>query len=133
MPLQHPKRNNALMKSYLRALGYSSEAYAKRCGVSHSQTYMGRTRNVGPDNVAKIARKVALDLHLSVEQGLDLHERAEMGREALRRALYEKPGKGTAGKIATVLAEAAGLSDAEAEAVRAELLMGPKKVTEKSS
>jgi hypothetical protein len=45
---------------------------AKRCGVSHSQIYIARKRNVGPDNARKIARGMANILGLSERERLEL-------------------------------------------------------------
>ncbi len=72
MPLTQPKRDNQLMKSYLRLTGLSSKALAKRCGVSHSQMYMARERNVGPENAEKIAAGVAALLGLALTEKLKL-------------------------------------------------------------
>lgn len=60
------------MKQYVRETSLSSKALAKRCGVSHSQMYMARTRNVGPENAEKIAWCVANMLGLSQAQKLEL-------------------------------------------------------------
>lgn len=58
------------MKRYFREIGLSGPRLAKRCGVSHSQSYMARTRNVGPDNAEKISRGVANILGLSEKDRL---------------------------------------------------------------
>lgn len=60
------------MKSYLRLTGLSSKALAKRCGVSHSQMYMARNRNVGPDNAERIASGVYRMLDLTLKEKLEL-------------------------------------------------------------
>ena len=55
----------------------------------------------------------------------EIHERAEVGRETLRKALYGSCGKRTAAAVSEVLAGAAGLSEREREALRHELLYEP--------
>lgn len=59
---------------------------------------------------------------------VELRERAGIAKETLRKALYAKAGPVTARKVASVLAEAAGFSEDEREAVRIELEGLPKKV-----
>ena len=70
MPLTQPKRDNPLMNRYFREINLPGKRLAKRCGVSHSQVYMARTRNVGPDNAEKISRGVANILGLSEKDRL---------------------------------------------------------------
>ncbi len=60
------------MKHYLRITGLSSKALSKKCGVSHSQMYMARNRNVGPENAEKIASCVSRLLGLSLTEKLKL-------------------------------------------------------------
>ena len=64
MPLEQPKRDNPLMRRYFREIDLPGKRLARRCGVSHSQIYMARTRNVGTDNAEKISRGVASILGL---------------------------------------------------------------------
>ena len=70
MPLTQPKRDNPLMRRYFREINLSGSRLAKRCGVSHSQIHMARTRNVGSDNAEKISRGVANILGLSEKDRL---------------------------------------------------------------
>lgn len=63
----------------------------------------------------------------------EIYERAEVGRETLRRALYESCGSGTAAAISKVLAENAWLSTQNREAVRYELLCTPEEILENFS
>ena len=93
MPLQQPKRHNPLMRRYFREIGLPGKRLAKRCGVSHSQIYMARKRNVGADNAEKIGRGVASLLGLSEEERLEL--KAEiMGRPGEPvRAWFGNPEK----------------------------------------
>ena len=72
MPLTQPERDNPLMRRYFEEIGLPSKRLAKRCGVSHSQMYMARKRNVGADNSEKISRGVAVILGLSEEDRLRL-------------------------------------------------------------
>ena len=72
MPLTQPKRDNPLMNRYFREINLSGARLARRCGVSHSQIYMARTRNVGSDNAEKISRGMANILGLSERERLDL-------------------------------------------------------------
>ena len=79
MPLTQPKRDNPLMGRYFRLINLPGKQLAERCGVSHSQVYMARTRNVGADNAEKISRGVAGILGLPETKRLEL--KAEiMGR-----------------------------------------------------
>lgn len=55
-----------------------------------------------------------------------LYERAGVGKETLRSAMYERCGRKPAEAISGVLAEVAGLSEVEKEAVYEELLAPPK-------
>jgi DnaJ-domain-containing protein 1 len=72
MPLTQPERDNPLMRRYFREIGLPGKQLAKRCDVSHSQTYMARKRNVGANNAEKISRRVALILGLSEQEKLEL-------------------------------------------------------------
>lgn len=72
MPLTQPRRNNPLMRSYVDAIGLSGKALANVCGVSHSQLYMARERNVGAKNAEKIASGIAKRLGLSLQERLAL-------------------------------------------------------------
>lgn len=72
MPLTQPKRDNPLMRRYFREIGLSGKRLAENCGVSHSQVYMARKRNVGTDNAGKISRGVAGILDLSEKERLEL-------------------------------------------------------------
>ncbi|CAN5898775.1 hypothetical protein BH23ACT11_BH23ACT11_18060 [soil metagenome] len=249
MSLTQPRRDNPLMNGYFREVGLPGKRLAKRCGVSHSQIYMARKRNVGPDNAERISRGVANILGLAEENRLrlkaeimghpgnllrawlgnvadvarlldipeptareildpgkaithksgsralerlrelgapgfltnsvdrrllpppeprrgnithelhgpelsarlrstrrslaeakpltheaiqvskltkkEIHERAGVGKETMRQALYNRCGRRSAGAISGVLADAAGLSDEERESVRQELLEPP--------
>lgn len=60
------------MGRYFRLINLPGARLARRCGVSHSQIYMARTRNVGADNAEKISRGVARILGLSEEERLRL-------------------------------------------------------------
>ena len=93
MPLTQPKRDNPLMGRYFRLINLPGKQLAKRCGVSHSQIYMARTRNVGADNAEKISRGMAGILGLPEMQRLEL--KAEiMGRPGeLMRAYLGDPEK----------------------------------------
>jgi len=44
------------MRRYFQEINMPGARLARRCGVSHSQIYMARTRNVGADNAEKISR-----------------------------------------------------------------------------
>jgi hypothetical protein len=72
MSLAQPKRDNPLMNRYFREINLPGQRLAKRCGVSHSQIYMARKRNVGLDNAEKISRSVANILGLSERDRLEL-------------------------------------------------------------
>lgn len=63
-------RRNPLMRGYFREIGPPGRRLARRRGVSHSQIYMARERNVGPGNAEKISRGVANILGLSEEDRL---------------------------------------------------------------
>jgi transcriptional regulator with XRE-family HTH domain len=239
------------MRRYFQQINLPGKQLAKRCGVSHSQIYMARRRNVGADNAEKISGGMARILGLSEEERLELkaeimghpgdllrawfggevmaarmldvsvpvaaeildeeksithksgtralaklremrapafvvesverrvkppperppgrttykkrglevrneraaaifnlrlfkpktaeamqrsrltrkqiYERAEIGRETLRKALYGRGGKRPAEKIARVLGEELGLSEEEREAIREELMTAPQK------
>ena len=54
-----------------------------------------------------------------------VYERAGIGRETLRKALYGRSGKGPAEKIARVLGKELGLSEEDQEAIREELMRVP--------
>lgn len=250
MPLTQPERDNPLMRRYFQEINLPGQRLAKRCGVSHSQMYMARKRNVGADNAEKISRCVANILGLTTEERLHLkaeimgqpgnlarawlgdpkdaaeklgeekpigvlvvnpektlahrsglrvvrkleemgapeevvevvrkkvrpvnrppgkvtntqrgleakntraaalfnlrlfkpktaetlqrsglsrkevYERAGIGRETLRQALYERAGRRTAEKIARVLGDELGLSEEEREIIREELMRAPQK------
>jgi len=60
------------MRRYFQEIGLPGAKRARRCGVSHSQVYMARKRNVGADNAEKISRGVASILGLSEEERLRL-------------------------------------------------------------
>jgi hypothetical protein len=60
------------MRSYFDDIGLPGKRLAERCKVSHSQIYMARKRNVGPDNARKIASGMASILGLSEREGLEL-------------------------------------------------------------
>ena len=67
------------MRRHFDEIGLPGKRLAERCGVSHSQMYMARKRNVGANNAEKISRGVAGILGLSEEERLRL--KAEiMGR-----------------------------------------------------
>ena len=56
-----------------------------------------------------------------------IYERAGIGKETLRKALYGRGGKGPAEKIARVLGEELGLPEEDREAIREELTRAPQK------
>jgi transcriptional regulator with XRE-family HTH domain len=93
MPLTQPKRDNPLMGRCFCLIDLPGKRLAERCGVSHSQVYMARTRNVGADNAEKISRAVAGILGLSERDRLEL--KAEiMGKPGeLLRAYFGDPKK----------------------------------------
>jgi hypothetical protein len=62
----------------------------------------------------------------------ELYQRAGIGRETLRQALYESCGEKAATSISAVLAGAATLSPAAQEAVRGELCRTPEEILENS-
>jgi transcriptional regulator with XRE-family HTH domain len=72
MPLTQPERDNPLMRRYFQEINLPGAQLAKRCGVSHSQIYMARRRNVGADNAEKISGGVARILKLSEGERLRL-------------------------------------------------------------
>lgn len=72
MPLTQPERDNPLMNRYFQEIDLPGKQLVRRCGVSHSQIYMARNRNVGPDNAEKISRSVANILGLSTGKQLEL-------------------------------------------------------------
>ena len=72
MPLQQPKRHNPLMRRYFQEINLPGARLARRCGVSHSQIYMARKRNVGADNAEKISRGITNILGLSEKERLRL-------------------------------------------------------------
>lgn len=72
VPLTQPERDNPLMRPYFLEIGLSALRLARRCGVSHSQIYMARKRNVGAGNAEKIARGTASTLGLSERERLEL-------------------------------------------------------------
>jgi len=86
MPLNQPKRDNPLMRRYFREAKLSGKQLAQRCGVSHSQVNMARTRNVGPDNAERIGRGVARLLGLSEVERLRLQAEIMGHPEDLLRA-----------------------------------------------
>ena len=47
------------MNRYFQEINLPGKRLARRCGVSHSQIYMARRRNVGPDYAEQISRGVA--------------------------------------------------------------------------
>lgn len=145
MPLTQPKRDNPLVRSYVDAIGLSSKALAKVCGVSHSQMYMARTRNVGADNAEKISRGIAGRLGLSEEDrlylkaeimghpdnlvraylgdGPDAGEKLDMDPSAGAAVVHlTKPLNNRSGKRAVRALEQMGAPAAVVEAVRARIL-----------
>ena len=70
--MTQPERDNPLMRRHFDEIGLPGKRLAERCGVSHSQIYMARKRNVGADNAEKISRGVAGILGLSEEDRLRL-------------------------------------------------------------
>ncbi len=60
------------MGHYFRLIDMPGKQLAKRCGVSHSQVYMARKRNVGADNAEKISWGVAGILGIPEEERLRL-------------------------------------------------------------
>ena len=57
----------------------------------------------------------------------DIRRRTGVGRETVRKALYERCGRRAAKCISEALGEALGLSDDEREAIRGELMRSPRK------
>lgn len=92
MPITQPKRDNPLMRRYFQKIGLSGKRLAKQCGVSHSQIYMARTRNVGADNAEMISRGMVGVLGLSETERLEL--KAEIMGPPRRRGprLVRGPG-----------------------------------------
>ena len=80
--MTQPERDNPLMRRYFREIGLPGKRLAERCGVSHSQIYMARTRNVGADNAEKVTRGVASLLGLT-----------EAGRLELKAEIMGRPGE----------------------------------------
>jgi hypothetical protein len=70
MPLTQPERDNPLMRRYFQQINMPGKRLARRCGVSHSQIYMARKRNVGADNAEKISQGMATILRFSEEERL---------------------------------------------------------------
>lgn len=62
----------------------------------------------------------------------DLYQRAGIGKETLRQALYESCGAKAAVSISEVLADTASLSRAEREAITSELQRDPQEILENS-
>jgi transcriptional regulator with XRE-family HTH domain len=93
MPLTQPERDNFLMRRYFQEIGLPGKQLAKRCGVSHSQIYMARTRNVGADNAEKISRGVASILGLSEVERLELKAEIMGYPEERVRAYFGDPKK----------------------------------------
>jgi hypothetical protein len=60
------------MNGYFREIGLPGARLAWRCGVAHSQLFMARKRNVGPDNAGKISRGVSAILGISERERLEL-------------------------------------------------------------
>ena len=89
------------MGRYFREINLPGKRLAKRCGVSHSQIYMARNRNVGSDNAEKISRGVASILRLSEMDRLELKAeimghpgnllRAQLGNDAEVSRLLDIP------------------------------------------
>lgn len=91
MPLTQPERDNPLMRRYFREIGLPGARLARRCGVSHSQIYMARKRNVGADNAEKISRRVASILGLSQRERLELKAEIMGHPGELVRAYFGTP------------------------------------------
>jgi transcriptional regulator with XRE-family HTH domain len=72
MPLTQPERDNPLMRRYFQQINLPGAQLARRCGVAHSQIYMARRRNVGPDNAEKISGGIARILGLPEGERLRL-------------------------------------------------------------
>lgn len=134
-----------MMKSYVDRIGLSGKALAKVCGVSHSQLYMARTRNVGADNAEKISRGIAGRLGLLEEDrlylkaeimghpdnlvrayigdGPDAAEKLDMDPSTGAAVVHlTKPLNNRAGKRAVRALERMGAPSAVVEAVRARVL-----------
>jgi hypothetical protein len=88
MPLKQPRRDNPLMRRYFDEINLSGKQLARECGVSHSQMYMARKRNVGADNAEKISRRMAMKLGLSYEDRLRLKAEIMGHPENLVRAYF---------------------------------------------
>lgn len=57
----------------------------------------------------------------------EIAERAGVGKETMRKALYERVGRKAAASISAVLADAAGLSEEDRRAIQEELKTAPQK------
>jgi hypothetical protein len=91
MPLTQPKRDNPLVRRYFQQINMPGAQLARRCGVSHSQIYMARTRNVGANNAEKISRGMAAILGLSQEERLRLKAEIMGYPGDLMRAYFGSP------------------------------------------
>ncbi len=93
MPLTQPKRDNPLMGHYFRLIDLPGKRLAERCGVSHSQVYMARARNVGADNAEKISQGMAGILGLPETERLKLKAEIMGLPGELVRAWFGDPKK----------------------------------------
>jgi hypothetical protein len=93
MPLTQPERDNPLMRRYFDEIGLPGKRLAQRCGVSHSQIYIARTRNVGADNARKIARGMGSMLGLSDRERPGLAAEIRPPSMPLRVACCASPSK----------------------------------------
>lgn len=102
MPLTQPERDNPLMRRYFQEINLPGKRLARLCGVSHSQIYMARARNVGPDNAEKISGGVGRILGLSEDNRLRLKAEIMGHPENLVRA-YLGDGVDAAEKLGEAL------------------------------
>ena len=103
-PPTHP--GEMLLEEFLKPLGVSQSAFAKRLGVSYprlNEVVRGR-RGVTPDTALRLARVTGMsaDFWLGLQQDWDLWHAAAQGRAASIAALEPLPGvepRGTADSL----------------------------------
>ena len=93
-PPTHP--GEMLLEEFLKPLGVSQSAFAKRLGVSYprlNEVVRGR-RGVTPDTALRLARVTGMsaDFWLGLQQGWDLWHAAASTRAASIAALEPLPG-----------------------------------------
>ncbi len=84
-----------------------------------------RARREARERLAESTPVTDRALRRSGLQRKEIQELAGVGKETMRKALYERCGKRSAEAISGALAEAAGLSEGERETIRRELLELP--------